>query len=205
MWESPIIKQLPEVKYDFDDEVMKIVASYDIDVNKEELLKALQYDRNQYEKGYADGYARAIDKFVRKIIRRLEEKIAKRISFVGMSDKECGLYAEGIEIANEIAEQIKNDAEKQESVNQDDPYNSEEFCRILVETFSGAICEGFYNKGDECYWILGLEWYKTLRFGELSSEMFSYDKHGNILICGIPVRYDHKQLRRVDLVKPERG
>ena len=29
---------------------------YDINVNKEELIKALKYDRDQYEKGYDDGY-----------------------------------------------------------------------------------------------------------------------------------------------------
>lgn len=36
-----------------------------VDVNKEELLKALAYDRNQYEKGYNDAkaiYGKALDK-----------------------------------------------------------------------------------------------------------------------------------------------
>lgn len=35
---------------------MKVVC----DVNEEELLKALQYDRGQYEKGYADGKRDAV-------------------------------------------------------------------------------------------------------------------------------------------------
>lgn len=37
---------------------VKMVA----DVDKDELLKALRYDRNQYDKGYQDGYYEAIEK-----------------------------------------------------------------------------------------------------------------------------------------------
>jgi hypothetical protein len=35
--------------------VMEYLYSIDIHVDKEELIKALQYDRGQYEKGYQDG------------------------------------------------------------------------------------------------------------------------------------------------------
>ena len=38
----------------FEGEVMKAVQKFCVDVDKEELIKALQYDRNQYKKGYAD-------------------------------------------------------------------------------------------------------------------------------------------------------
>ena len=34
---------------------MKVVLSYGIEVDKDELIKTLAYDREQYEKGYADG------------------------------------------------------------------------------------------------------------------------------------------------------
>lgn len=37
--------------------VCKAVASYGINVDKDELIKALKYDREQYEKGYEDGKA----------------------------------------------------------------------------------------------------------------------------------------------------
>ena len=53
-WESPIKATFDEVKYQFDDNVIKAVQYYDIKVNKEELLKALNYDREQYEKGEWD-------------------------------------------------------------------------------------------------------------------------------------------------------
>ena len=37
-----------------EDKVMEVVHSYNINVDKEELIKALQYDRDQYIKGYTD-------------------------------------------------------------------------------------------------------------------------------------------------------
>ena len=40
---------------------MEVVQRYDINVNKEELIKALSYDRNQYDKGYKD----AIDDMIK--------------------------------------------------------------------------------------------------------------------------------------------
>lgn len=39
--------------------VHKAVLSLDIQVDKKELIKALEYDRKQYEKGYEAGYAAA--------------------------------------------------------------------------------------------------------------------------------------------------
>ena len=58
MWESPI-KITENIKRQMDMEIengiMTAVREIGIVVNKEELLKALQYDRGQYEKGYQDG------------------------------------------------------------------------------------------------------------------------------------------------------
>ena len=38
-------------------EIIKAVQGVGVNVNKAELLRALAYDREQYEKGYADGKA----------------------------------------------------------------------------------------------------------------------------------------------------
>ena len=35
--------------------ILTVTAEYGINVNKDELIKALQYDRNQYQRGYMDG------------------------------------------------------------------------------------------------------------------------------------------------------
>ena len=42
--------------------VMKTVRNVGVNVDKGELIKALQYDRNQYTKGYEDGKNDVLDK-----------------------------------------------------------------------------------------------------------------------------------------------
>lgn len=53
-YKSPvnIIEKEWETKIEGD--IVKAIKSYDIDVDKEELIKALNYDRNQYKAGYKD-------------------------------------------------------------------------------------------------------------------------------------------------------
>ena len=43
----------------------EIQYSFGVDLDRKELLRALQYDRNQYEKGYMDGKAAAMAELVR--------------------------------------------------------------------------------------------------------------------------------------------
>ena len=58
-YKSPISVNFDDLKFqiteDFEKNVVKAVQSYKVDVNREELLQALNYDRKQYEKGYKDG------------------------------------------------------------------------------------------------------------------------------------------------------
>lgn len=60
MYESPInIQELTRdiqqnIKQDLEKKVIESIWEYEIKVDKEELIKALQYDRNQYEKGFTD-------------------------------------------------------------------------------------------------------------------------------------------------------
>lgn len=59
MYESPI-KIIEDITRDvtdaFEDHVYKCVLRCGIDVDREELIQALNYDRQMYEKGYTDGY-----------------------------------------------------------------------------------------------------------------------------------------------------
>ena len=60
-WKSPIDLQMFEESFAtkiLEDQtgcVIKTCVKMGVNVDKEELLKALAYDRDQYEKGYADG------------------------------------------------------------------------------------------------------------------------------------------------------
>lgn len=45
-----------QIKYEAENAVYKEVRRIGVNVDKGELIKALRYDREQYEKGYLDGY-----------------------------------------------------------------------------------------------------------------------------------------------------
>lgn len=58
MYENPIQGEFGEIQTKIieaqENYIMQMVQDYGVTVDKEELIKALQYDRQQYEKGYAD-------------------------------------------------------------------------------------------------------------------------------------------------------
>jgi len=71
LYKSPIEKIYGEIQTQMvqEDEnmVMKAVRKVGVNVDKEELIKALQYDRNQYAKGYDDGKNDVLDKIITEI------------------------------------------------------------------------------------------------------------------------------------------
>ena len=56
-YESPINIIYDQMRMQMDDNICRAVQNVGINVDKAELLRALAYDRGQYEKGYADGKA----------------------------------------------------------------------------------------------------------------------------------------------------
>ena len=54
MYKSPIEVITEQVNMQIENEVYKAVGNVGINVDREELLKALAYDRGQYEQGYRD-------------------------------------------------------------------------------------------------------------------------------------------------------
>ena len=55
MYKSPIEIICGDIQKQIDNDIYRVTQKYDIRVDKNELIQALQYDRDQYEKGYADG------------------------------------------------------------------------------------------------------------------------------------------------------
>lgn len=55
MYKSPIEIIQGEVEAKMEGEVLKAIQRVGVNVDKEELIKAIRYDRAQYEKGYEDG------------------------------------------------------------------------------------------------------------------------------------------------------
>ena len=71
-WKSPLQLKINDICKDigratakaFDDMVFRAVAEVGIEVDRDELIKALAYDREQYRKGFVDGYRAAQDDLV---------------------------------------------------------------------------------------------------------------------------------------------
>lgn len=60
MYKSPIDTLISDIVTEEENVVMRAVVKCGINVDKDELVKALAYDRGQYEKGYADAKAELI-------------------------------------------------------------------------------------------------------------------------------------------------
>ena len=54
-YQSPIEIIRTQMRMEMENGILKAVQDVGINVNKDDLLKALAYDRDQYRKGYADG------------------------------------------------------------------------------------------------------------------------------------------------------
>jgi hypothetical protein len=55
MYKSPIGIFMGEMQTKVEDDIYSVIQKYDIVVDKDELIKAINYDRGQYDKGYIDG------------------------------------------------------------------------------------------------------------------------------------------------------
>ena len=60
----PIKTLIGQAEMDVENGIVKAVQKVGFDVDKEELTKALQYDRGQYDKGYKDGCKQTAEKFM---------------------------------------------------------------------------------------------------------------------------------------------
>lgn len=65
MYESPITIVYGDIQTEFKKEteslIVNCVQNVGVDVDKDELIKALSYDRDQYDKGYADAKAEIVN------------------------------------------------------------------------------------------------------------------------------------------------
>ena len=76
MWESPIELIHGDMHVRLENEIVKAVQSYGIKVDKNELIKALNHDREQYERGYEDA---------KQMYKRPKGKWESRDGFYGVA------------------------------------------------------------------------------------------------------------------------
>lgn len=81
-YEAPIKIIMQEMQALQENQVYQAIQNIGVDVDKEELLKALSYDRNQYEKGYRAAKS--------EIVHCKDCKYAKKNNVVlGIPDYSC--------------------------------------------------------------------------------------------------------------------
>lgn len=72
MYESPINLIFQDIETQMvqkeEQMILNAIRKCDVVVDKNELIKAIEYDRNQYSKGYKDGVKDALDKIKAKIV-----------------------------------------------------------------------------------------------------------------------------------------
>lgn len=55
MYKSPIELITEQMNTQIEDHIFKAIQKVAVNIDKEELIRVLQYDREQYEQGYRDG------------------------------------------------------------------------------------------------------------------------------------------------------
>lgn len=82
---QPIIEVfMDEMKMQHECEILKAVQKVGVVVDKEELIKALAYDRGQYEKGYQDGLDKKHERLAKKI-----ESICEQLRIKIIESEKC--------------------------------------------------------------------------------------------------------------------
>lgn len=94
-YKSPIETISQGFRVQMEDNIMKAIRSYGINVDRDELVKALQYDRNQYEEGFIAGSKLNTDAIKREIAREIFEEIEKVVNYALCVDiTDWSAYAE---------------------------------------------------------------------------------------------------------------
>lgn len=88
-YEPPITmtteKATSKIAEGLDNQIVGEVLKIGINVDKDELIKALKYDREQYEKGYEDGYIdgakngaqEIFEIFKKNLVKELDKRMAR--------------------------------------------------------------------------------------------------------------------------------
>ena len=119
MYESPINLYMQEIMSKMENErenaiTAKISESIGVDIDKGELIKALQYDRQQYSKGYADAKAMC-ESMLDEIRAEIEEQIERDFVFAKTEEVKVPVHygtANGLQVAARIIDKYRKGDEE---------------------------------------------------------------------------------------------
>ena len=96
MYESPIYLVYEQmgtnIAREIDEVVIEQTMKVGINVDRDEMIKALKYDRGQYDKGYADGLEAGKCKWIRVADRLPEEDLGACIVYDGFEVQHANHY-----------------------------------------------------------------------------------------------------------------
>jgi hypothetical protein len=106
---SPITEYLGQMRIERENAVLKAIQEFDIRVDKDELIKALQYDRDQYRKGFIDGCRGSNDRIIERVkadtVKKMRDVVKSKMVTNVLNIKFMILYEEELDqIAKEILE-----------------------------------------------------------------------------------------------------
>ena len=99
-YESPIQTIIGQMRTEYENGIYKAIQEQGVIVDKDELIKALQYDRNQYDKGYINGYNRMASEVAREIFEDIKRTL------------DTAIWSSDLEIKTNRAVGFNSDAEK---------------------------------------------------------------------------------------------
>jgi hypothetical protein len=98
MYESPIGLIQEEMEIYAEGEILRAVQKVGVNVDKEELLRALAYDREQYVKGYKDGVNAVCERIEKILINKLREYVYSQDPY---EQGKFSAYGDALEIVKE--------------------------------------------------------------------------------------------------------
>ena len=112
-YKSPVEVIRHEMQMRVENDVMKAIQQHDIYVDKNELIKALEYDRDQYVKGFVDGCKSDVEALCEKIkadaITKFAERLKNYYSHIKGSTHACLAVYHIDQIAQEM---LKGDSDE---------------------------------------------------------------------------------------------
>jgi hypothetical protein len=78
-YQSPIQQYVSDMTMKMENDVCTAVQKVGIHVDKEELIKALRYDRQQYDKGYADGYSNGYEQGLKETLESIKKYLNREV------------------------------------------------------------------------------------------------------------------------------
>lgn len=74
-YEAPVQVVADKMNTKLEKHILQAIQNVGVVVDKEELIKAMNYDREQYSKGFKNGYNKAIDDFVNALCEGSKQQV----------------------------------------------------------------------------------------------------------------------------------